>query len=187
VSDRRRQRRRPAEVSETGDTELGRPAKKAITTYRTIGDVAGELDLPAHVLRFWESKFPQLEPLKRSDGWRYYRPEDVVLVRRIRQCLYQESYTICGVQRLLNGAAEDGEDARVAVDPAAPTLFPLDPVPQRAVAIDHARTPARPARRSRSCELGPEVKAALAEIRQELLEARALLEELASLGKASPS
>jgi DNA-binding transcriptional MerR regulator len=174
-------------VSETGDTELGQPAKKAITAYRTIGEVADELDLPAHVLRFWESKFSQLEPLKRSGGRRYYRPEDVVLVQRIRQCLYQEGYTIRGVQRLLNGAAEDGEDARAAVDPAAPTLFPLDPVPQRAVAIDDARTPARPARRSRSCEFGPEVKTALAEIRQELLEARALLEDLAGLGKASRS
>jgi hypothetical protein len=57
-------------VSETGDTELGRPAKKAITAYRTIGEVADELDLPAHVLRFWESKFSQLEPLKRSGGRR---------------------------------------------------------------------------------------------------------------------
>ena len=174
-------------MSETGDTESERPAKKAVTAYRTIGEVADELDLPTHVLRFWESKFPQLEPLKRSGGWRYYRPEDVVLVRRIRQCLYQEGYTIRGVQRLLNGAAEDSEDPGAAVDPAAPTLFPLDPVPQRAVAIEGTRTPARSARRSRSWEFGPEVKTALAEIRQELLEARALLEELAGLGKASGS
>jgi DNA-binding transcriptional MerR regulator len=60
-----------------------------------------ELDVPAHVLRFWESKFPQLQPLKRGGGRRYYRPEDIDLLRRIRQCLYHEGYTIRGVQKLL--------------------------------------------------------------------------------------
>ena len=80
------------------------PAGKRAAAFRTIGEVAGELALPAHVLRFWESKFPQLQPLKRSGGRRYYRPEDVELLRRIRRHLYDEGYTIRGVQSLLDGA-----------------------------------------------------------------------------------
>lgn len=74
---------------------------KSAGAFRTIAEVACELDLPAHVLRFWESKFSQVKPLKRRGGRRYYRPEDVVLLRRIRSLLYTEGYTIKGVQRLL--------------------------------------------------------------------------------------
>jgi DNA-binding transcriptional MerR regulator len=77
-----------------------RPAKSA-GAFRTISEVADELQVPQHVLRFWESKFPQIRPLKRGGGRRYYRPEDVVLLRRVAQLLYQEGYTIKGVQRLL--------------------------------------------------------------------------------------
>ncbi|MEA2754867.1 MAG: hypothetical protein QOJ54_1156 [Aliidongia sp.] len=79
-----------------------RPAKSA-GAFRTISEVADELEVPQHVLRFWESKFPQIRPLKRGGGRRYYRPEDVVLLRRVAQLLYQEGYTIKGVQRLLHG------------------------------------------------------------------------------------
>jgi DNA-binding transcriptional MerR regulator len=78
-----------------------RRAAKSATAFRTISEVAEELDLPQHVLRFWESKFPQIKPLKRGGGRRYYRPEDVLLLGRIRQCLYDQGYTIRGVQRLL--------------------------------------------------------------------------------------
>src|SRR3954447_26573480 len=81
-----------------------RPVKSP-AAFRTSSEVAEELDVPQHVLRFWESKFPQVKPLKRGGGRRYYRPEDVVLLRRIRQCLYQEGYTIKGVQRLLREGA----------------------------------------------------------------------------------
>ncbi|MDB5407753.1 MAG: hypothetical protein JWL84_2665 [Rhodospirillales bacterium] len=86
------------------DPETGRPAKSA-AAFRTISEVAQELDVPQHVLRFWETKFTQVKPLKRGGGRRYYRPEDVVLLRRIRQCLYQDGYTIKGVQRLLREGA----------------------------------------------------------------------------------
>jgi DNA-binding transcriptional MerR regulator len=79
----------------------GRTVFKSAAAFRTIAEVASELDLPAHVLRFWESKFPQIKPLKRRGGRRYYRPEDVALLRRIRSLLYTEGYTIKGVQRLL--------------------------------------------------------------------------------------
>ena len=74
---------------------------KSATAFRTISEVSAELDVPQHVLRFWETKFPQIRPLKRGGGRRYYRPEDVELLRRIQSLLYKEGYTIKGVQRLL--------------------------------------------------------------------------------------
>lgn len=74
---------------------------KAPDAFRTISEVAEELDLPQHVLRFWESRFPQIKPLKRAGGRRYYRPDDVDFLRGIRHLLYGEGYTIRGVQRIL--------------------------------------------------------------------------------------
>ncbi|HEY6982336.1 MerR family transcriptional regulator [Reyranella sp.] len=75
--------------------------EKSAQAFRTISEVASELDVPQHVLRFWESKFSQVRPLKRGGGRRYYRPEDIDLLRRIRSLLYDDGYTIKGVQRLL--------------------------------------------------------------------------------------
>ena len=103
---RRRGRTRRMSV-ETGAG--GIPAKepapsagsKSPSAFRTITEVASELDLPQHVLRFWETKFPQIRPMKRRGGRRYYRPEDVVLLREVRRLLYVEGYTIRGVQKLL--------------------------------------------------------------------------------------
>ncbi|CAO3422688.1 MerR family transcriptional regulator [Azospirillum doebereinerae] len=74
---------------------------KSATAFRTISEVSTELNVPQHVLRFWETRFPQIRPLKRGGGRRYYRPEDVELLRRIQALLYEERYTIKGVQRLL--------------------------------------------------------------------------------------
>jgi DNA-binding transcriptional MerR regulator len=74
---------------------------KAPEAFRTISEVAEELDLPQHVLRFWETRFAQIKPLKRGGGRRYYRPEDVALLRGIRHLLYGQGYTIRGVQRIL--------------------------------------------------------------------------------------
>jgi DNA-binding transcriptional MerR regulator len=74
---------------------------KAPDAFRTISEVADELDLPQHVLRFWESRFPHIKPMKRGGGRRYYRPEDVDLLRGIRHLLYGDGYTIRGVQRIL--------------------------------------------------------------------------------------
>ncbi len=79
----------------------GRSGRKSAAAFRTISEVSQDLDVPQHVLRFWESKFPPVRPLKRGGGRRYYRPEDVDLLRRIRNLLYTEGYTIKGVQRLL--------------------------------------------------------------------------------------
>ena len=75
--------------------------KKSPGAFRTISEVAEDLDLPAHVLRFWETKFSQVRPLKRGGGRRYYRPEDVQLLSHIRSLLYDEGYTIKGVQKLM--------------------------------------------------------------------------------------
>ena len=79
---------------------------KAPDAFRTISEVADDLDVPQHVLRFWETRFPQIKPMKRGGGRRYYRPDDVDLLRGIRHLLYGEGYTIRGVQRLMkdNGA-----------------------------------------------------------------------------------
>ena len=75
--------------------------EKSADAFRTISEVAEDLDLPQHVLRFWETRFTQIKPLKRGGGRRYYRPEDVELLRAIRHLLYGEGYTIKGVQRIL--------------------------------------------------------------------------------------
>jgi len=74
---------------------------KAPDAFRTISEVADELDIPQHVLRFWETRFSQIKPMKRSGGRRYYRPDDVDLLKGIRRLLYGEGYTIRGVQRIL--------------------------------------------------------------------------------------
>ncbi|MBB4954301.1 DNA-binding transcriptional MerR regulator [Agrobacterium vitis] len=74
---------------------------KSPDAFRTISEVADDLDLPQHVLRFWETRFPQIKPLKRGGGRRYYRPDDVELLKGIRHLLYDHGYTIKGVQKLL--------------------------------------------------------------------------------------
>ena len=81
---------------------------KARDAFRTIGEVSDDLDVPKHVLRFWEGKFPQLKPMKRGGGRRFYRPEDVSLLRGIHHLLQSAGYTIKGVQRILR---EQGVDA----------------------------------------------------------------------------
>jgi DNA-binding transcriptional MerR regulator len=75
--------------------------EKAPDAFRTISEVAADLDIPQHVLRFWETRFAQIKPMKRSGGRRYYRPDDVDLLKGIRRLLYGEGYTIRGVQRIL--------------------------------------------------------------------------------------
>lgn len=117
-----------------------RPRKSA-DAYRTISEVADELHVPQHVLRFWETKFPRIKPLKRGGGRRYYRPDDVILLRRIADLLYIQGYTIKGVQRLLKeggGALDDAippasEEERIAAAAEraqASSLTPIKPAPQ---------------------------------------------------------
>lgn len=85
-----------------GDTKTGRSTRKGPSAFRTIGEASEELGVPQHVLRFWETKFSQLKPLKRAGGRRYYRPEDMELLTRIRDLLYQEGFTIKGAKRSLS-------------------------------------------------------------------------------------
>src|SRR5213596_3896240 len=80
---------------------MGAVVEKATDAFRTISEVADDLDIPQHVLRFWETRFSQIKPMKRSDGCCYYRPDDVDLLKGIRRLLYGEGYTIRGVQRIL--------------------------------------------------------------------------------------
>ena len=78
-------------------------SEKSESAFRTIGELSAELGVPQHILRYWETRFPQLRPLTRAGNRRYYRPEDVGLVRRIDAALNRDGYTIKGVQRLLAG------------------------------------------------------------------------------------
>jgi DNA-binding transcriptional MerR regulator len=95
---------------------------KAPDAFRTISEVADEIDVPQHVLRFWESRFAQIRPMKRGGGRRYYRPDDVDLLRGVRQLLYGEGYTIRGVQRILRdeGAAFVQNVWRAGAEPPPP-------------------------------------------------------------------
>jgi DNA-binding transcriptional MerR regulator len=105
-----------------------RPAEmKSPAAFRTISEVATDLAVPQHVLRFWESKFQQIKPLKRGGGRRYYRPEDVLLISGIKDLLYNQGFTIRGVQKLLkeNGRVTPSARSMVA-EPQIPTsLAPL--------------------------------------------------------------
>jgi DNA-binding transcriptional MerR regulator len=105
---------------------------KSPEAFRTISEVAEEMDLPQHVLRFWETRFPQIKPLKRGGGRRYYRPADVGLLRAIKALLYGEGYTIRGVQKLLREQGASGlirSAARAAGEGAAETS--PEPAPPR--------------------------------------------------------
>jgi DNA-binding transcriptional MerR regulator len=109
--------------------------EKSPEAYRTIREVADAMDLPQHVLRFWETRFPQIRPLKRAGGRRYYRPDDIERLRVIRRLLYDEGYTIKGVQKLFKeqgvqalsgGAAFHGEPPLERTDVAAPPADSVD-------------------------------------------------------------
>jgi DNA-binding transcriptional MerR regulator len=137
----------------------GGRAGKSAAAFRTISEVAGELDVAQHVLRFWESKFPQVRPLKRGGGRRYYRPEDVDMLRQIRSLLYEEGYTIKGAQKLLKGQqrrplGHDGEAGAEAPAQGEPLARPR-------------------------LELLPEVRGRLLELREELAALREALREAA--------
>jgi DNA-binding transcriptional MerR regulator len=111
---------------------------KAAGAFRTISEVSRELDVPQHVLRFWESKFTQVSPLKRGGGRRYYRPEDIRLLERIRDLLYVDGFTIKGVQKLIK---EQG--VKALLEPPAENSGPVanapSPAPQPAVVAKDER------------------------------------------------
>lgn len=153
--------------------------KKAPNAFRTISEVADELHIPQHVLRFWEGKFPQVRPLKRGGGRRYYRPDDILLLRRISDLLYIQGYTIKGVQRLLReggGRLSDDippptpeERAEADADGREPEL----PMPELTLSPPPA-TP-RPQPRPRVDPETERLRALLVETLAELERLRALL------------
>ncbi len=126
--------------------------EKSPEAFRTISEVAESMDLPQHVLRFWETRFPQIKPLKRAGGRRYYRPDDVERLRLIKRLLYDEGYTIKGVQKLfkeqgVRGALEPrftfvAVEGEALQPPATPTVSP--PPPRRPQAEPPAESDAGP-------------------------------------------
>ncbi|MCB1885627.1 MAG: MerR family transcriptional regulator [Geminicoccaceae bacterium] len=144
-------------MTETIDTDQDARARgKSQGAFRTISEVAEELDVAQHVLRFWESKFAQVRPLKRGGGRRYYRPEDVDVLKDIRSLLYDEGYTIKGAQKLLRERR-----ARPAPLRPRPAAAETPPAVEEAVAPE-TPTPAR--------------DEALLALRNRLIETRALLD-----------
>ena len=100
---------------------MAEPSAKSEQAFRTIGELAAELDVPQHILRYWETRFPQLKPLQRAGNRRYYRPDDVALAKRIHRLLNQDGYTIRGVQQLLRRGGGDAAPDEAAVGATGPT------------------------------------------------------------------
>jgi DNA-binding transcriptional MerR regulator len=186
---------------------------KAPEAFRTISEVADEIDVPQHVLRFWESRFSQIRPMKRGGGRRFYRPEDVDLLRGVRHLLYGEGYTIRGVQRILreqgpafvqnvwHAGAEppppESEDDDIGLAPATErpepdlSLFSLPSSRPRERAGDERpaepREPMLPPALVPSAPRGmkPEGKFKLRAALDELVECRRLLDAVLSDGSAN--
>jgi DNA-binding transcriptional MerR regulator len=108
---------------------------KAPDAFRNISEVSTVLNVPAHVLRFWETRFSQIKPVKRSGGRRYYRPDDIKLLTRIRDLLYSEGYTIKGAQQVLKSGSPD--DPPSAAENAAP-VYKISQEGEAVVELSHA-------------------------------------------------
>lgn len=171
--------------------------EKSSSAFRTISEVAAELDVPKHVLRFWEGKFQQLRPMKRGGGRRYYRPEDVELLRGIRWLLYSDGYTIKGVQRILREQGvkfvkDSWRDRGAAPKQAEPEAsFPIPNLAEEAalaarrgkgaitppdVAPTGRKKPRAAAKLPQVPELSAEHRATLASLLRELEECRDMLQ-----------
>lgn len=146
-------------MTEGRDGDQREDGGKGPDAFRTISEVAEELGLPQHVLRFWETRFAQVKPIKRGGGRRYYRPTDVELLRGIKELLYGRGYTIRGVQRILKEqggrklaqavgvGADDQPDVKTIAGPELyaprrePDMAPLSPIEQSSPAPSHASAP----------------------------------------------
>lgn len=143
--------------------------------FLTIGELARELGVAQHILRYWETRFPQLRPLQRSGNRRYYRPRDVDVARHINRLLNEEGFTVRGAQRVLAGrgdaraAVPEADDAPVAVEPAVASSAPLGAAVQGELPIGGA-TPASSGRMVGDSDIALLI-ARLTVIRQNLLEA----------------
>lgn len=161
---------------------------KSPDAFRTISEAADELDLPQHVLRFWETRFSTIKPLKRGGGRRYYRPEDVLLLKGIRHLLYDQGFTIKGVQRILkdHGARHVMAIAQGGtLDESVPTAGDFEPEyedfePQAALPAPDEdggeRLPVAPVPRSAPAGLDAGDRERLSAVLRELLECKRILE-----------
>ncbi|UTW54111.1 MerR family transcriptional regulator [Kordiimonas sp. SCSIO 12610] len=120
-------------MNDPADKEERLRSGKAREAFRTISEVAEDLDLPQHVLRFWESKFCQIRPLKRGGNRRYYRPDDIVLLKAIRHLLHAEGYTIRGVQKLFKEQGVKVTIAQALGDPTEQVGTPPAAIPDLSV------------------------------------------------------
>ena len=145
-----------------------RATEKSPRAFRTISEAAGDLDLPQHVLRFWETRFTQIQPMKRAGGRRYYRPEDIDLLGGIKLLLYDRGYTIKGVQKLLKekGIRHVANVGRTAEEDPKP-----EPIPDVVIGEPPAHTPAN------GTELGEADLAVLNEVLMDLLECKRVLDQ----------
>ena len=147
--------------------------EKSPEAYRTIREVADSLDLPQHVLRFWETRFPQIRPLKRAGGRRYYRPDDIERLRIIKRLLYDEGYTIKGVQKLFK---EQGVQALSAVALSPVALSPVASSAEVATSVEpHAWSEEDPGARETRPRIPDDELAALREALAEIMEAQRIL------------
>src|SRR4051812_49921323 len=105
---------------------MAQPSRKSDLAFRTIGELAADLGVPQHILRYWETRFPQLRPLQRAGNRRYYRPDDIALARRIHKLLNQDGYTIRGVQQLLKSGGTAPSEAEGRELPSIPSPPPAD-------------------------------------------------------------
>jgi DNA-binding transcriptional MerR regulator len=144
---------------------------KSPDAFRTISEAAEELDLPQHVLRFWETRFSTIKPLKRGGGRRYYRPEDVMLLRGIRHLLYDQGFTIKGVQKILK---DQGPRYVIAVGEGRglDEIIPL--IEEAQAAADEAEV--EEAMMTADPSLDEESREKLSEVLRELLECKRILE-----------
>ncbi len=173
-----------AEGDDLGDAAAPAKTKKAPNAFRTISEVADELHIPQHVLRFWETRFPQVKPLKRGGGRRYYRPDDILLLRRISDLLYSQGYTIKGVQRLLR---ESGGKLSDNIPPPPPeereaagsTPAPAASEPQLPLSL--AMPAAKPAKPVKAVPKASEADAEIARLRAVLADTLQQLEALRAL------
>ncbi|KKB84018.1 MerR family transcriptional regulator [Devosia limi DSM 17137] len=145
--------------------------EKSPDAFRTISEAAEELDLPQHVLRFWETRFSTIKPLKRGGGRRYYRPEDVLLLRGIRHLLYDQGFTIKGVQRILK---DQGSRYVIAVGEGKPVDEILPMIETAQAAGDEAEV--EEAVLTASASLDQSSRDKLSDVLRELLECKRILE-----------
>jgi DNA-binding transcriptional MerR regulator len=147
---------------------------KSPSAFRTISEVATDLSVPQHVLRFWESKFQQIRPLKRGGGRRYYRPEDIQLISSIKDLLYGQGFTIRGVQKLLKENGRFPSARSMVAEPQVPSsLSSAQPSASTSVTQTQSQPVQAQATRSMSPEKRREIESVLSELKalRELLRA----------------